>query len=160
FCLAATSGLTPGAETTMPLPAPLESLSKCKDFWTSYFWLGPHTEYPGLDCCAAEFAIADGYALILRFPEQLLFYTLGFRHPGSPTIIPLGCWSDEGGASVHTVFRWEETESICRSISRVDVSLPHPGIPLLLLSRFTPFFGSDRDRVEPALRQAWQSLGL
>jgi len=143
----------------MPLPEPLQSLVKLKNFWTNYFWLPPFTEFPGLESCRVEFPVTAGYVLTLSFPERLLYYSLGFRHPAAAEPVEIGSWSDEG-SSHPFVLRWQENDLICRCVARNDRSLPHPGIPALLLSRFTPFLGCDRDVAGAVLRHAWQSLGL
>jgi hypothetical protein len=137
----------------------MQSLVMLEDFWTNYFWLPPFTEFPGLESCRVEFPVAAAYALTLSFPGRLLYYSLGFRHPAAPEPVEIGAWSDDYPSSP-LALRWEEADLIGRCVARGDPGLPHPGAPVLLLSRFTPFPGGDRDAAGPALRHAWQSLGL
>jgi hypothetical protein len=59
------------------------------------------------------------------------------------------------------VLRWEETDLLCRAASILDATFTHPGILLLLLSRFTPLTREDDPvAIRKVVRQAFASLNV
>ncbi|RFN43660.1 hypothetical protein FIE12Z_12126 [Fusarium flagelliforme] len=51
-------------------------------------------------------------------------------------------------------------EAICQAVSITDERYAHPGLPLLMLARFTPIcVGDDVDHIIQMLVQAWTTIG-
>jgi hypothetical protein len=170
----------------MSLGWPIHSVSSKKEFWTDYFWeseIGPtgegyvqlvNHEEPVSEEDAAQLRrynirrskwhhcrldVPLGENLLRLQFDPLLSAVYLFLSERSGKAIELG-WDDQAHWHPH-VLRCEELDLFCRCIARQDTSLPHPGVPLLLLCRFAPVTDSeDSERALFLLREAWHSLGL
>src|SRR5262249_16169960 len=69
-------------------------------------------------------------------------------------------WDDQAHWHPH-VLRWEELDLVGRCSALADPSLPHPGLVVVLLHRFTPTcLKDDVDVIFPLLESAYRSLGV
>jgi hypothetical protein len=125
-------------------------------FWEEYFIWDARDEYPREVRATCRFPAGRDYALILDARVDLPLYDLSLEHPGSErTHIA----EDNDAHPIPDVLRWEELELVSRCAALVDPSLPHPGIPLLLLCRFAPIcVGDDVDMIVSLLDAAWQAV--
>ena len=169
----------------MSLGWPIHSVASKREFWNDYFWqndAGLVGDYQDLvnhkeplsteqaaqlrrynvnrsewDYCRLDLPLGE-YVLRLQFDPQISAVNL-LLCDRSGKWIELG-WDDQAHWHPH-VLRCDELEVICRCIARQDSNLLHPGIPLLLLCRFTPITDSeDSERALSVLREAWHSIGL
>lgn len=155
-------------------------------FWTDYFWLtrisaelgyaelvnyevllteqeSTELQKYGVDrdnwqYCRLTYPVGDEYSLILQFDPCIdeVDLTLCKRDSSCKRI----AWDDQAHPYPEAL-RWEELDLICKCVALCDPSLPHPGLPLLLLCRFAPITDSDQaDSTLPLLWEAWHSLNL
>lgn len=139
----------------------LRRLAQTQRFWTDYFWLTEpewsdhEPPYPELDRCTLTFPMGPARSLQLELDSELSYFSLILEHPellGTHEI----AWDDQAHWHPH-VLRWEELELLCRAIELQDPSLPHPGLPLLLLHRFAPICSNDDAALAfPLLESAWR----
>jgi hypothetical protein len=151
----------------MLLPEALRDAVRDPRFWLLSVWdneagnLPDWDEevYQGLTDCRVTFPVSPEYALVLELDAGLSYFSLGLQHPGAPEPVQVA-WDDQ--AHWHpNVLRWQELDLIGRCVALQDPDLPHPGIPMLLLNRFTPIcVGDDVDVIHPLLESAWRSLGV
>jgi hypothetical protein len=173
----------------MSLNWPIHTVANRERFWTDYFWLtepdytGPGyaelinhhvplsaeaiAEYRLLTdgeppetnpYCRLDLPVGGGYGLGLEFDPSCACFDLALLLPGGRRC-PIA-WDDQAHWHPH-VLRWEELDLVCKCAAIQDATLPHPGLPLLLLYRFAPITESDNvDRIFPLIRDAWRSLGL
>lgn len=66
-------------------------------------------------------------------------------------------WNDSAHWTPHAL-RWDETRAICQALSRLGAEYQHPGIPLLLLTLFTPV--TDEDDYGAILNEASEALSV
>lgn len=153
----------------MPLTAALRSAFGQKRFWTDYFSDAPPGYDPGRPADGApgprnrghrvEFPASDGRGLALDFDATLSNYSLKLRRPPEAEPVELA-WDNQ--LYWHPdILRWDELDLLARATALRDPDLPHPGLPLLLLSRFAPIcVGDDVDAIFPMAEAAWRGLGL
>jgi hypothetical protein len=145
----------------MPLPEAVRQLAGSPGFWADYLFLedGPGEERPALDGARLDFGVCPGYQVSLSLDRHLCYHGLGFIYPGAASTVEIG-WDDQ--AHWHpNALRWEELDLIGRCLALNDPTLPHPGLPVLLLNRFTPVcLNTDADAVFPLIESAWRFLGL
>jgi hypothetical protein len=147
-------------EVVMP---PLEQLEPCvrsRRFWTDYSLVSDpdETRYPDSGDLKVFLPISDSFGLSLGIKlSSEYYYSLNFT---TPTTAQKIAWIDGYHWHPH-VLRWDELDLLCRAIARLDRSLPHPGLPLLLLYRFAPICASDDvPLVISLLDSAFRSLDL
>jgi hypothetical protein len=170
----------------MSLGWPIHNVSSKAEFWNHYFWqseeqpkgegyfeLINHEEPVSEEharqlrqynvhktkwhYCRLDVPLGD-YSLRLQFDPLFGEISLVLSHHMGKTF-QLG-WDDQAHWHPH-VLRCEELDLICQCIARQDDSLPHPGIPLILLCRSAPVTDSeDSEQALWTLREAWHSLGL
>jgi hypothetical protein len=96
---------------------------------------------------------------VLELDQYLASFNLNLRHPGAAEPVQVA-WDDQAHWHPH-VLRWEELDLIGRCVALTDPTLPHPGLPVLLLNRFAPVCANDdADIMFPMLESAWRSLGI
>jgi hypothetical protein len=106
--------------------------------------------------CRLDLPLGDS-VLRLQFDPDIHEVTLLLIAQGEK--LQLG-WDDQAHWHPH-VLRFEELDLFCRCIARLDPSLPHPGVPLLMFCRFAPVTDSEKSaRAITLLHEAWRSLGL
>ncbi|MGC4114585.1 MAG: hypothetical protein QM765_08240 [Myxococcales bacterium] len=144
------------------LPASLAAVVRHRRFWTH--WLGvagaedpDSTPYPQLAECQARLPVGGRHALVLSIDSWLSYLELGLSTDGGPAQT-LGF--DDGAHWHPHALRWTELDLFCRAIAAHDPSLPHPGVPLLLLARFAPLCDlDDANWALGLLAQAWRPFG-
>jgi hypothetical protein len=117
-------------------------------------------ESPGftLKSCRLTFPVTEQRGLILDFTCSLDYFGLDLLQSDANRI-ELG-WDDQAGWHPH-ILRWDELELICKSLSIRDSSFHHPGLPLLLLSRWAPITDTDSpDHILSLLQQALVRVGV
>ncbi|MDQ7907046.1 hypothetical protein RB614_21270 [Phytohabitans sp. ZYX-F-186] len=149
-----------GKMRLVPVPDALRTLSHDPAFWADYFFR-THRSTPDADPDPAElratFPVAGGYALVLDLDREYGTYALGLRTPGSSEPIPMA-WDDRSRWHPHGLL-WPELDLIGRVVALDDPSLPHPGLPVALLCRFTPITPEDdAAAVQALLGAALRSL--
>jgi hypothetical protein len=171
----------------MSLNWPIHAVAQSERFWTDYFWEtapDPHPRYHALlnleqpvpadmlaivrECrlelpekiasCRLDIPVGAGYGLGLDFPSHFSDVDLSLLLPDAQR----SELAEDNLSHWHPhVLRWEELDLICKCAAIQDATLPHPGLPLLLLYRFAPITECDNvDRIFPLLRDAWRSLRL
>ena len=105
------------------------------------------------------------YVLPLNMPAELVIendlgmISLQFRGSKEEELVEIA-FDDEAHWHPH-VLRWEEVQAIGHRIARAEPSLPHPGIPLLLLSRFAPVVSeTDAHVAIESISQAMERIGI
>jgi hypothetical protein len=164
--------------TPMNLPTALPGLARKKDFWARFFWFREDSvtyadletyrqpvpqEYrellgESLPGCRIDYPVGEGYGLRLEFGLEFGDFQLNLLRPKKKPVQI--AWDDQAHWHPH-VLRWEELDTICRCVTLADPSLCHPGLPLLLLYRFTPI--TEAEPAEAAfalLRAGWRGLGI
>lgn len=141
----------------MPVPDVLRTLSLDPDFWAEYFFRAEPPGEPRPAELRATFAISHGYGLVLDLDRTYGTYALGLRTPTSIEPIPMG-WDDQSRWHPHCL-HWSELDLIGRVVALDDPSLPHPGLPVVLLCRFAPITAAeDPDAARALLEAALRSL--
>lgn len=146
----------------MPLPQDLARQARDGRFWTDAYWLTSaderENEGEALNSCTLRFEVSDRHALVLQFDGEFQYFSLGLSVDGdAPVEI---AWDDQAHFHPH-VLRWREIDAIGAAIAKTDPTLPHPGVPLLLLMRFAPI-ADDEDGwlARYLMDRAWDQLGL
>lgn len=136
------------------LPDWLKAESQTEDFWSTYNEFGGGRREPAEEA-KCRFNVGAGLALQLCLDEYLSCPQLELIRGGES--FRLG-WDDAAHWFPH-VLRWEELDLVGRCAALHDARLPHPGVPLLLLARFTPIcVGDDVSAVLPLLDSAWRQV--
>jgi len=142
----------------MPFPPAIFELARRPDFWPQYVFETWDKEFPELRGCRLEFPVGLDYALVLNLDPHLGYFGLDLKHPGSPKPTQIA-WDDQAHWHPH-VLRWEELDLVCRCAALADPALSHPGLPLVLLHRFTPICVGDRPEViHPLIAEACATVG-
>ena len=143
----------------MPVLAPLRDAIRRKDFWTGYVLERDDAEWPALGRSCRVTAPVGGYEVVIGLSRYLYVTDLYLRRPGVRKLYWMG--RDDLAYWPREVLRWEEAELISRAAALRDRELPHPGLLLVLLYRFTPLTaGDDRRAVHAQMRLAFGSLGV
>jgi hypothetical protein len=125
----------------VPVPDALRTLSHDPAFWADYFFRAAPVADPDPADLRATFPVAGGYALVLDLDRRYGTYALGLRTPTSVEPIPMA-WDDRSRWHPHGLL-WSELDLLGRVVALDDPSLPHPGLPVALLCRFTPITAED-----------------
>ncbi|MBX7223157.1 MAG: hypothetical protein K1Y36_24635 [Blastocatellia bacterium] len=154
----------------------IEALLAGKRFWSDYFWdtevewgddeeegeegeEGEGTPYVIFEEQPLRFPLSPHSGLLLQLDSGLGYHSLQLWDSELSQPIEIA-WDDQAHWHPH-VLRWEELELLGRCVALADPDLPHPGLPLLLLNRFTPICTDDEARLAfPVLESAWRSLNL
>lgn len=147
----------------MPLPGVLKEAFRSKAFWTAYILdreSDDALDWPAFGHrCRVEVPAGGGYGLVFDLYRYLYQTDLWLRCPGRKR--PLWLARDDLAYWPREVLRWPEAELFSRAAARLDKELPHPGVVLALLYRFTPLTaGDDRRAIWSMMRQAFESLGV
>jgi hypothetical protein len=141
----------------VPVPDALRALSLDPAFWAEYFFHAEPAGEPDPAELRATFPISHGYGLVLDLDRVYGTYALGLRTPTSIEPIPMG-WDDQSHWHPHCL-HWSELDLVGRVVALDDPSLPHPGLPVVLLCRFAPITAADDpDAVRALLQAALRSL--
>lgn len=124
----------------MPVPEVLRTLSYDPAFWAEWFRGGGPDEPDPVEL-RVTFPISHGFGLVLDVDRHHGTFGLGLRTPITIEPIQLG-WDDPSDWYPHCL-RWPEIDLIGRVTALDDPSLPHPGLPVVLLSRFAPITPED-----------------
>lgn len=124
----------------MPVPDVLRTLSNDPAFWAEWF-TGVHPDDPDPVELRVTFPVSHGFGLVLDVDRHHGTFGLGLRTPITIEPIQLG-WDDPSDWHPHCL-RWPEVDLIGRVTALSDPSLPHPGLPVVLLSRFAPITAED-----------------
>lgn len=145
----------------MPIPGVLKEAFRSKQFWTGYVLNRDETpEWPAFGRrCRAEVPIGNGYSLVFDLMRSLYWTNLSLLCPRRKR--PLWLARDDLAYWPREVLRWPEAELFSRAAAQFDKQLPHPGVVLVLLYRFTPLTaGDDRRVIWSMMRQAFESLNV
>jgi hypothetical protein len=146
----------------MAFPPALRRLAGTPEFWAGYLFEEDEwhpDKYPELAELRVAFDVCPKYQLTLGLTKDLSYHSLGFVRPRRKKPVQIG-WDDQAHWHPNTL-RWEELDLFGRCLALADPSLPHPGLPVLLLNRFTPVcLNTDADVAFPLIEGAWRSLGL
>ncbi|PWU18244.1 MAG: hypothetical protein C5B50_09605 [Verrucomicrobia bacterium] len=170
----------------MSLDWPVRSIFSNVTFWKCYFWQEGYKLPPDgfLELVNHEEPVSPHQAAYLRqhnatrtkwrycrleLPLEKHWLRLQFDPQCESINLSLGArsgkcielgWDDQAHWHPH-VLRCEELDLFCRCIAVKDPGLPHPGVSLLLFSRFAPVTDSeDSHRALSVLSEAWKSLKL
>lgn len=125
-----------------------------RGFWADYFGarFAPGGHYPEATHLALSFPVDGEYGLLFEMWGMDLF-SLSLRHPG--TAVPVSLATDDGAHPMPHGLRWAELDLIGRCAAWDAPDLPHPGLAVALLCRFTPLAtGDDADVALPLLEAA------
>jgi hypothetical protein len=150
----------------MPLPETLLAMTQKRRFWSDFTFETESLDdgdYPEWHGQSVVFSITGMCKLSMYIGNRLNNYQLelldGEEDDGRPHVLPLG-HDDLAYPHPHSL-RWEELDLLCRAIAHNDPTLPHPGLPLLLLQRWAPICpDDDADRIAGLLREAWKKVGI
>src|SRR5436190_16468766 len=143
----------------MPLPDPLRTLVLEREFWDWYFFETYGDDRLERAGCSVRFCVDDRHGLTLNLDEGWDGYRLDVFAPSAPGGIEIGVEAYD--PCDPQVLRWEELDLVGRCVALRDPSLPHPGLVVALLARFTPIcVGDNVDVIHPLLHEAIRSLGL
>jgi hypothetical protein len=145
----------------MPFPNAFLALTRRPEFWSQFFFETWGQEFPELEECRLEFRVGPRHALTLEFGSHLGYFELGLEQfgPAEPAQLAQLAWDDQAHWHPH-VLRWEELDLVCRCVALGDPALPHPGLPLALLHRFTPIcVGDQLDVIHPLITEAYRTIG-
>ncbi len=124
-------------------------------FWQTWFFISENAST--VPDTLVEFDVGGGCQVVLDVQGRYGSYELGIRTPPSVTVVGVG-WDDQARWHPYA-FRWTELDLVCRAISVIDVSLPHPGPVLALLCRFASVQDDDKvERIAADLGTAFDSL--
>ncbi len=151
------------------VPSSIHQLSKEPRFWDDYFfgdWYCDKSEDWSSLSDSQEDPLNFNDLNLVRFPlgpDYFLTLNLSGGYVGlsfaGQTADPVQiAWDDTAHWHPH-VLRWDELELACRLLALADPTLPHPGIPLLLLARFAPIVEDSADSAFPMTQSAWQTVG-
>jgi hypothetical protein len=110
----------------VPVPEVLRTLSNDPAFWAEWF-NGGHPDEPDPVELRVTFPVSHGFGLVLDIDRFYGTFGLGLRTP----------------ITIEPILRWPEVDLIGRVTALDDPSLPHPGLPVVLLSRFAPITPED-----------------
>jgi hypothetical protein len=148
------AGERPGMLARVDLPTPLREAFARAEFWRTYY-LEPREGGDPDDIHRLDFALGAGFAV--RVTLDLTCTEVSLVTPSGDARL-LGHADDH--CSVGTIFRWAELEALCRAIALGDASLPHPGLPLLLLAPFAPLcVGDPAKHARASLHAAFARVG-
>ncbi|KAH6954769.1 hypothetical protein DER45DRAFT_571068 [Fusarium avenaceum] len=142
----------------MGLPEYLETGVRSRRFWTDFFWITyAGDEGYSWDQANLKFSIENKFGLSVEIDKYISTIQLHFTsHDGKTHFLGY----DDNFHWQPFTLRWTELETICEAISAADTDYPHPGLPLLFLSRFAPIcVGDDVDHIVAMLVQAWKQIG-
>jgi hypothetical protein len=143
----------------VPVPEKFRALATRPEFWSRYFWESEEGEFPELERCKLRFPVGRRHALVLEMDEDIFQVTLRLKAPGSRKPVQIA-WDDQSHWHPH-VLRWEELDLVGRCVALDDPTLPHPGLVVALLHRFTPICRGDRlDVVHPLITEAYRAVGV
>jgi hypothetical protein len=130
----------------MPLPATVQARLDDPAFWRAYLFdgkidTGDDDEPQPAEPIIVEFAVGDGYALVLDIDGGLDMVDLGLRTPGDDEVLEIG-WDDLAHCHPDTL-RWAEIDLIARAAAVLDPTLTHPGPVLSLTARFVVLDAAD-----------------
>lgn len=129
-----------------------------REFWDGFFGVDDEVELDELDEATVEFPVSDGYALQLTLSSMPYMCGLELRTPSTDHPLEVG-WDDLVHWQPHTM-HWTELDLIGRCTALRTPGLPHPGLPMVLLSRFAVLGdGDDADAAMALLRSAFDSVG-
>jgi hypothetical protein len=115
-------------------------------FWARFFWDDDKPEEceASDETIAWEFRVDQQHALTLQANLGLRCFSLGVFPPRGGEPIELG-WDDDAHWHPHAL-RWDEVDAVARALAWRDLTLPHPGLVVMLLCRFAPMAeGQDGD---------------
>ncbi|KAF9760897.1 hypothetical protein IL306_004062 [Fusarium sp. DS 682] len=141
----------------MGLPEYLESVMRTRRFWTDFFWI-TYADDDGYSWDKAElnFSVGSDFSLSVEIDKYISTIQLHFNSQDKKKHF-LG-YDDNFHWQPYTL-RWSELEAICQAVAVTDSKYSHPGLPLLILSRFAPIcIGDDVDHIVEMMVQAWTSL--
>lgn len=141
------------------IPHSVKELAADPDFWNAFHfweWHEDLREFPQLDGCLCRFSVGAGSALTLSLDPGFGYLSLSLESPLLSAPVEVG-WDDQ--AHFHPdVLRWSELEAICTAVAATEHDA-HPGLPLLLLSRFAPIcVGDDVEFIVDRLAAAWRAV--
>lgn len=141
----------------MPISEVVRELSRDPGFWAGFLTGGdPAPAGPGGEA-RVSLPVADGYGLVLDLDLSTGEHALGLRQPAATEPVHLAGTGPGRGSP--EVLRWSEVDLIGRVLAVDDPTLPHPGLPVALLSRFAPVTDADEPATARALlATAYRSL--
>ncbi len=140
----------------MPVPEALRGLSCDRDFWAGFLGGGDPGDARRGEL-RASFPVAGGYGLVLDLDLTHGEHALGLRQPAATEPVHLA--GTGPGRPRPGALRWSELDIVGRVLALDDPTLPHPGLPVALLSRFAPVTaGDDPASVGALLEAAYRSL--
>ncbi|WP_433329555.1 hypothetical protein [Spirillospora sp. CA-294931] len=127
-------------------------------FWSAYLFEDENDALLGEEQDQEiPFMLDDGLGLVLDVGISAGYHSLALVAPGLDEPAEVA-WDDQAHWHPH-LFRWSELDLFCRALALRDPSLPHPGAPLALLSRFAFLtYGDDLDAITPLLEAAFARL--
>jgi hypothetical protein len=144
----------------MPLPAPPKTAIQSKKFFSAFVLERDDADWPALGKDSRlTIPVGGGYEVVIRLSRHLYESDLYMRRPGVRKLYWMG--RDDLAYWPREVLRWEESQLICQAGASLEPAIPHPGIMLLFLYRFTPLTaGDNRKAIHAEMRRAFKSLGI
>jgi hypothetical protein len=151
----------------MPLDWPVRAVAGWRDFWERFFWrdgdgrssprLGSVRDDDRYNGCLLDLPISQRGSFRIEIFLEHTHFDFSLDQDGRTEDI---AWDSQVHWFPH-VLRWEELDLIGKSVMVHDPTLPHPGLPFLMLCRYAPLCdGDDADRVYAMLHDAYQRVGI
>jgi len=142
----------------MSLPPALRAVARTPEFWAAYFFCDGADELDfDFDTCAMDLPVADKLGLRVWIDGSVEDVQLELLDPSGSEPVQLGWW-DYAHWHPHAL-RWTEVDLVGRWVALTQPELRHPGLPVLLLSRFAPIIdAADAEVAEPLLAAALRSI--
>ncbi|EXK33461.1 hypothetical protein FOMG_10736 [Fusarium oxysporum f. sp. melonis 26406] len=135
----------------------LEPVIQTRRFLTDFFWItyANDDEY-SWDEAELNFPVGPEFGLSVKVDNYISTIQLHFNSQDKKHFLGY----DDNLHWQPYKLRWSELEAICQAVPITDRKYSHPGLPLLILARFTPIcIGDDVDHIVEILVQAWKTLG-
>jgi hypothetical protein len=141
------------------LPPSLEARVRTPEFWYEYLYLDDEVEDSSSDLWTPwEITFPLGTSTALQLDaDRFASINLSVVTRGSAIQV---AFDDQAHWHPHAL-RWSELEAISRRVAVLSPSHAHPGVVLLLLTRFAPIASeADADLALPLIRTAWLDVGV
>jgi hypothetical protein len=140
------------------VPESLQAIAQVTAFWSAYFFCDGADELDfDFNTCAMGLPVADGLGLRVQIDGSVEDIQLELLDASRPEPVPLG-WCDYAHWHPYAL-RWSEVDLVARWTALQSPELRHPGLVVLLLSRFAPICAdADAALAIPLLAAALRSI--
>ncbi len=136
------------------LPPQLDARIGTAEFWRAFLFLDEDVPWQSWE---VVFPLGEQVPELRLSADASGGVSLELGSGGSSVLL---AWDDLAHWHPH-LLRWCELDAIGRRVEAESPQHPHPGVVLLLLSRFAPLLGAaDADMALPLIEAAWRRVGV